>query len=68
MMSQSFKRSVDEFEQLMRRCPQLVTSKDLKERISKAMKEEHCINYNAVKEKEEEPSKKAKAYIKRKIV
>ncbi len=68
MISQSFKRSADEFEQLMRRCPRLVTSKDLKERITYAMQKEHCVNYNAVKEKEEEPSKKAKAYIKRKIV
>lgn len=68
MMSQYVKRSVDEFEQLMRRCPQLVTSKNLKERISTAIQKEHCVNYNAVKEKEEEPSKKAKAYIKRKIV
>lgn len=68
MMSQSVKRSVDEFEQLMRRCPQLVTSKNLKERISTAIQKEHCVNYNAVKEKEEEPSKKAKAYIKRRVV
>mgnify|MGYP004629467715 CR=1 FL=1 len=60
MMSQYVKRSVDEFEQLMRRCPQLVTSKNLKERISTAMEKEHCVNYNAV---QEEP-KKAKAYIK----
>ena len=65
MMSQYVKRSVDEFEQLMRRCPQLVTSKNLKERISTAIQKEHCVNYNAVKEKEEEPSKKAKAYIKK---
>lgn len=68
MMSQYVKRSVDEFEQLMRRCPQLVTSKDLKERISTAMQKEHCVNYNAVQEKEEEPSEKAKAYIKRRII
>ena len=68
MMSQYVKRSVDEFEQLMRRCPQLVTSKNLKERISTAIQKEHCVNYNAVKEKEEEPSKKAKAYIKRRII
>ena len=68
MMSQYVKRSVDEFEQLMQRCPRLVTSKDLKERITYAMQKEHCVNYNAVKEKEAEPSKKAKAYIKRKIV
>lgn len=60
MISQSFKRSADEFEQLMRRCPRLVTSKDLKERITYAMQKEHCVNYNAV---QEEP-KKAKAYIK----
>lgn len=68
MMSQYVKRSVDEFEQLMRRCPQLVTSKDLKERISTAMQKEHCVNYNAVQEKEEEPSEKAKAYIKRRVI
>lgn len=61
MMSQYVKRSVDEFEQLMRRCPQLVTSKNLKERISTAIQKEHCVNYNAVKEKEEEPSKKSKS-------
>lgn len=68
MMSRYVKCDIDEIEKLMRRCPRLVTSKDLKERISRAMQEEHCINYNAVKEKEAEPSKKAKAYIKRKIV
>lgn len=68
MMSQYVKCDIEDIERLMRRCPRLVTSKDLKERISTAIQKEHCVNYNAVKEKEEEPSKKAKAYIKRKIV
>lgn len=68
MMSQYVRRAIAEAEYQMLRCPQLVTPKDLKERISRAMHEEHCVNYNALKEKEEEPSKKAKAYIKRKIV
>ena len=67
MMSQYVKRSVDEFEQLMRRCPRLVTSKDLKERITYAMQKEHCVNYNAVKEKEAEPSKKQKPILKERL-
>lgn len=68
MMSQYVKRALAEAEYQMLRCPQLVTPKDLKERISTAMQKEHCVNYNALKEKEEEPSKKAKAYIKRRII
>ncbi len=60
MISQYVKCDIEDIERLMRRCPKLVTSKDLKERISTAMEKEHCVNYNAV---QEEP-KKAKAYIK----
>lgn len=68
MMSLYVKCDVEDIERLMRRCPQLVTSKNMKERLSTAMQKEHCVNYNAVKEKEEEPSKKAKAYIKRRVI
>lgn len=62
MMSLYVKCDVEDIERLMRRCPQLVKSKNMNERISTAMQKEHCVNYNALKE--EEPSKKAKAYIK----
>lgn len=65
MMSQYVKCDIEDIERLMRRCPRLVTSKDLKDCLSSAMQKEHCVNDNAVKE---EPSKKAKAYIKRRIV
>lgn len=68
MMSQYVKCDIEDIERLMRRCPQLVKSKNMNERISTAMQKEHCVNYNALKEKEEEPSEKAKAYIKRRVI
>lgn len=68
MMSQYVKCDIEDIERLMRRCPQLVKSKNMNERILTAMQKEHCVNYNALKEKEEEPSEKAKAYIKRRVI
>ena len=62
MMSQYVRCDIADIEREMRRGLQLMTSKDLKKRILTAMEKEHCVNYNALKE--EEPSKKAKAYIK----
>ena len=64
MMSLYVKCDIEEVEKLMRKCPRLVASKDLKDRLSNEMQKEHCVNDNAVKE----PSEKAKAYIKRKFI